>query len=170
MAIIEVLKTNTISFSVDRSYFLEKSVFISAHMIITLNQIKLGIADFISTVAPRYCSTYTAELYSTLAVYFIMEFLILKYPDLVLKQYSIFISLDSATVLSFLSSLPKMIPITSSLYQIKEEINRIQTAYNIGTNTYKMKAYQDEKVSRSHLSFLEKVNIICDEQVKCLIQ
>ena len=86
-AIIEAINSNKIVFLVDGSFFPERFSLISAHIIITVQNYKLEIADFISLVVLLYRYVYTAELCRTLAIYFIMEYIIIKYSKSIMKDY-----------------------------------------------------------------------------------
>jgi len=55
-----------------------RSQFISAHIIITTGQRKISMVNFICLVAILYCNTYTAELYGTLAIIKLVQYITLK--------------------------------------------------------------------------------------------
>ena len=135
------IQGRNIAFYIDGSYFPENSAHISAHMIITSNKYKIGTVDFISIVAPKYRSAYTAELCRSLAMFCVMEYLILTLPDMKIGSYQILISSDCQSVLNFLLSSPKVILNSSLLHLVKREIKRIQVEYRIRTTPHKVSVH-----------------------------
>ena len=93
-----------------------KSQFISAHIVITRDQNKIGTANFIYWVAILYRQAYATELCGTLAIVKIVQYIILKSntPNPIIEVNS---NYDS--MLSFLPSNQKIIINNVSLHQIK---------------------------------------------------
>ena len=94
----------------------------------------------------------------------------IKYLKSIEEYYQIMILSDCESVLNFLYSFLKIKLNLSKLYPIKREILRIKTIYKIKIVTFKVVAYQDDKLPNYKLLFLEKVNIICNKKAKLLIQ
>ena len=105
----------------DSSFFPDQSYLIATHIILTKGKQKLVSVNFISSIALLYFNTYSAELYSTLAIVKLTEYLImLSYTKLL--SYQIKVDSDCSSVLSFLPSTPKIISNNILLHQIKREI------------------------------------------------
>ena len=103
-----------IEFSVDGSFFLYRSDIISAHIIITSQKKKIGLADFISSIVIPLQKAFTAELCGVLAIYKILEY---YYRVLgIFKQVQYTIHSDYSSVLEFLSFRPKLITNSSKLH------------------------------------------------------
>ena len=64
---------NEIEFSVDRSFFPEYSEVVSAHIIITYQRRKIGLADFITSLVVPLQKLLTTELCRVLAIYKLLE-------------------------------------------------------------------------------------------------
>ena len=71
--IIQALQLNKLCISVDRSFYPEQYNLIAAHFIFTSNKLKLGSGNFISIVVIPYRNAYKVELYSTLAIFKLLE-------------------------------------------------------------------------------------------------
>ena len=131
-AIITALNLKEIIFSVDRSFFPKRSNLISAYIIITTKNHKIGTANFILSVALPYHSAYSAELCGTLAIHIIMEYLILSFYNQIRKPTKIKIASDCSSVLRFIITSPKIASIATLLHPIRREILRIKSTYQIG--------------------------------------
>ena len=74
-------------FSVDRLFFPERLSLISAYITIIVQNHKLGIAELISLVTLLYRHIYAAELCGSLAIYFIIEYIIIKYSVSIIENF-----------------------------------------------------------------------------------
>ena len=93
----------------------------------------------------------------------------MKKYNLDLTQITISITYDCTAVLDFLSHLPSIISMSNPLHLIKRELIIIIKKLGISIKLTKVRAYQDKRIDRSELTFLEKVNTICDLKAKYLI-
>ena len=138
---VTALNSKEIIFSVDRSFFSERSNLISVYIIITAKNYKIRTANFISSVSLPYRSAYLVELYRTLAICIIMKYLILNFYNQIRKLTKIKIALDCSSILRFIITSLKIVSIITLLHLIRREVLRMKLTYQIGIKLCKVQAY-----------------------------
>ena len=118
--IIKVLILNEIDFSVDRSFFPQRSNLVATLIIITHQKKKIGSANFIITVVLLIQNIFIAELCNILVIYKLIEYYMIIF---LIKRLIIFtVNSDCTAALYFLSYCLKIISNRATLHQIKREI------------------------------------------------
>ena len=108
------MRDNSLEFLVNRSFYLQKSKLVLAHIIITSQQKKIGTADFITNIVIPLRKAFAAKLCGILAIYKLLDFYWIKFNinyRIRFKVYS-----DCLLALSFISYQPKFIPNGSKLH------------------------------------------------------
>jgi len=164
----KLLVTGELTILVDRLFFPHKSSLVSAYFVITHKNRKIGSRDFISTIALLYRKPFNLELCRVLTICKVIEYIVQKKK---IKQLiHIRITSDYAAVINFLHQLRSTISNKAILHQIKREILLIKEKINLQITPFKVTGYQDKLIPFNKLSFLEKVNTICNQKVKSLIR
>ena len=68
------MRDNSWEYSVNKSFYPQKSELVSGHIIITSKQKKIGTADFITSVVISLKKAFAAELCSILVIYKLINF------------------------------------------------------------------------------------------------
>jgi len=105
----QALLNKSLSFTVNRLFFSNKFHLIAAHIIITSNNKRNRVVNFICSVALPYQKTYAAELYRILAIMKLVEYYIMSFPSIINQHLIIHINLDCASVLTFFPFSMKII-------------------------------------------------------------
>ena len=153
---------------IDSSFFLHRSSLVSADFIITYKNRKIGSREFILTVALLFRNPFTAKLCGVLTIYKVIEYIVHKRK--VTQYIYIKIALDCAAVINFLWYSKSIISNKAALHQIKWEILLIKEKISLQITLIKVAGHQDKVCPFNKLSFLEKVNIICNCKAKYLIR
>ena len=120
-----------------------KSQFILAYIVITRGRNKIGTANFICLVIILYRQAYATELYGTLAIIKIIQYIILKSDTPVTPNLIIKVNSDYDSMLSFLPPNQKIVTNNMSLHQIKWEIILIKQKLYLTILPLKVKAHED---------------------------
>ena len=166
---IHLLELGELSISVDGLFFSDKSNLVSTHFIIMHNNRKISSGNFLLVVAFRYRYPFTAEICGVLTILKVIEYII-NWINRRKEEYRIKITTDYSAIINFLNRRVNFISNQATLYQIKREILLIKEKLNLYIYPLKVKAHHDELVQFNKLTFLEKVNTICNKKAKILIQ
>ena len=153
----------------DISFFLEKLHLISAAWVALVDQVIVAKGDFISSVLIEYAYPFTAEIYRVLAIIIVINHMLIKYPNILSTLY-LTIRLDYQLVLDNLWNSLSIITWTRYLYQLIREIKRIQYNWSLKLRPEKIKVYQDNIISSEKLTWLERLNIMCNTRAKELVK
>ena len=104
-------------FSIDGSFYPDKSSLVAAHFIITYKK-KIGSGNFISIVALQFRNPFTVELYRVLIILKVIKYILKKIKASIIA-YNIKIISDCAVVINFLHYTSYSITNRAKLYQIK---------------------------------------------------
>ena len=109
------LTNNKIIFSVDGSFFLEKSYLITAYILAFIRNKVILKGKFITTAALEYRHSYTAKLFEVLESYEILHETV---PNEIRGRINISISTDCQAVLIALYFIYSPISFNTHLYQV----------------------------------------------------
>ena len=125
-----ILTNNQILFSIDRSFYPEKSYLIAVYILASIRNKIVMRAKFITTAVLEYQHLYAAELCRSLRIFVILK---RACPPESKGSVRISINSDCQAVINTLYNTYTTIQFSTYLYQIRREINII--AEEIGITT-----------------------------------